>query len=130
MTKRQAETLYDTDTEIRETVKGTDILSDTHAHVAWSYMLQTAHRHTMGPTCYRQHTDTPWALLAIDRTHTDTEWRPSDSQTDFSLTLTGQGQTQQTDGQKLNSVVLHGASLVQGVERRNVVSVKYKNKII
>ena len=56
MTKRQAETLYDTDTEIRETVKGTDILSDTHAHVAWSYMLQTAHRHTMGPTCYRQNT--------------------------------------------------------------------------
>ena len=80
MTKRQAETLYDTDTEIRETVKGTDILSDTHAHVAWSYMLQTAHRHTMGPTCYRQNT----------HRHRQETVRQSNQ---FSLTLTGQGQT-------------------------------------
>ena len=38
-------------------MKGTDILLDTHAHVAWSYTLQIAHKHTMGPTFYRQNTD-------------------------------------------------------------------------
>ena len=61
MTKRRTEILHITQTQRSErqtgTVKGTDILSDTHAHMAWSYTLQTAHKHTMGPTFYRQNTD-------------------------------------------------------------------------
>ena len=101
MTKRRTEILHITQTQRSErqtgTVKGTDICQTC---------MHTWHGHTR----YRQHTNTPWAPLSTDRTQTDTERRPSDIQTDFSLTLTGQGQTQQTDGQNLNSVVLHSVS--------------------
>ena len=61
MTKRRTEILHiTTDTEIRETDWNGERhrhMSDMHAHMAWSYTLQTAHKHTMGPTFYRQNTD-------------------------------------------------------------------------